>query len=124
MQAADKGLQTADQFYLALDDFMAWMEGADNSFNRLADETAKQEVLQNSDLCKLYLEEFRVSPLLLSSVVYIYNVLPNKLCKNYFYWILLKCCAPLQSHVIIDSLKLFQLLLEVLNLNMVTVFLT
>ncbi|XP_052810329.1 dystrophin-like isoform X2 [Mya arenaria] len=59
IQVADKSLQTAEQFYAALEEFIAWMEGVDNSFNRLAEETAKPDVISNTDLCNLYLEEFR-----------------------------------------------------------------
>jgi hypothetical protein len=66
LKAAEKTVQTPEQFYLALEEFFNWMEGTDNSFTRLSDETCKTEVIQNKDLCNLYLEEFRVSgPLIL-----------------------------------------------------------
>lgn len=61
IKAAEKTVQTPEQLHLALDEFFSWMEITEKSFNRLADETSKAEVIENKDLCNLYLEEFRVS---------------------------------------------------------------
>ncbi|XP_053396069.1 dystrophin-like isoform X7 [Mercenaria mercenaria] len=59
IKAAEKTVQTPEQLHLALDEFFSWMEGTENSFTRLADETKKADVIENKDLCNLYLEEFR-----------------------------------------------------------------
>lgn len=56
LQANRNSLQ---QLHHALDNYLSWMASVENSFCRLADETSKEEVLDNEDLCQEYLEQFR-----------------------------------------------------------------
>ncbi|XP_060563443.1 dystrophin-like [Ruditapes philippinarum] len=86
LKAAEKTVQTPEQFYLALEEFFNWMEGTDNSFTRLSDETCKTEVIQNKDLCNLYLEEFRVSGPL--TLVLLFSLLIMNV--EVFPWLLVK----------------------------------
>ena len=58
---------------------MSWMESTERSFDRLVDETGKADVIQNKDLCHLYLEEFRVSLFLPFS----YNILCHPLSAHF-----------------------------------------
>lgn len=53
------------QLHHALDCFLNWMAVVENSYCQLADHTSKEEVLENDDLCREYLEQFRVSDILL-----------------------------------------------------------
>ncbi|XP_067674722.1 dystrophin-like isoform X3 [Haliotis asinina] len=47
------------QFDTSMEEFIAWLQGMEHSFVRLADETAKEEVRENEELCSEYLEQFR-----------------------------------------------------------------
>ncbi|ESO83438.1 hypothetical protein LOTGIDRAFT_169302 [Lottia gigantea] len=46
-------------FDTSLQEFNSWMKGVEKSFESLSKETEKSEVLQNEELCKEYLEQFR-----------------------------------------------------------------
>ncbi|KAJ8315397.1 hypothetical protein KUTeg_007547 [Tegillarca granosa] len=50
---------SVQQLDSTLDSFISSLVEMEKSFNRLAEETSKQEVLQNKDLCKVYLEQFK-----------------------------------------------------------------
>ncbi|XP_052240299.1 dystrophin-like isoform X2 [Dreissena polymorpha] len=59
IKAADKSLQSLEQFTGALEEFLSWMQGTEHSFDRLMQETGKADVIGNEELCSLYLGEFR-----------------------------------------------------------------
>ena len=44
-----------------MEEFMQWLTEIESSFVRLSDETSKEEVLKNEELCKEFLDQFRVS---------------------------------------------------------------
>ncbi|KAK6187729.1 hypothetical protein SNE40_005688 [Patella caerulea] len=42
-----------------MEEFDNWLSGVEKSYNNLAEEISKPEILQNQELCKEYLEQFR-----------------------------------------------------------------
>ncbi|XP_069136952.1 dystrophin-like isoform X1 [Argopecten irradians] len=50
---------SVQQLDTTLDTFSHWLGGIENSYQRLSDETCKEEVRQNEDLCREFLEQFR-----------------------------------------------------------------
>lgn len=82
------------QFQTAVEDFLGRLVAMENSFTRLGEETAKPEVVQNEDLAKEYLEQFRVSTLVwrpvsrVLSIAFI-GVSETLLCHLFF--LLFKC---------------------------------
>ncbi|KAL3882693.1 hypothetical protein ACJMK2_029006, partial [Sinanodonta woodiana] len=59
MKAAQKTDLSPQQLDLALDEFIRWLESTEKSYERLDEETSKNEVLEDKDLCSVYLEQFR-----------------------------------------------------------------
>ncbi|XP_041352153.1 dystrophin-like isoform X2 [Gigantopelta aegis] len=47
------------QFDASMEEFMQWLQEIESSFVRLSDETSKEEVLKNEELCKEFLDQFR-----------------------------------------------------------------
>ncbi|KAH3739237.1 hypothetical protein DPMN_045886 [Dreissena polymorpha] len=73
IKAADKSLQSLEQFTGALEEFLSWMQGTEHSFDRLMQETGKADVIGNEELCSLYLGEFRVREInLVAWVVFLF----------------------------------------------------
>ncbi|XP_059157467.1 dystrophin-like isoform X5 [Physella acuta] len=58
-----KALQTTrdsgQQFEPSLEEFMAWLESTESSFNSLANQTANQDLRNNQELAEEFLEQFR-----------------------------------------------------------------
>ncbi|XP_052832324.1 dystrophin isoform X2 [Octopus bimaculoides] len=58
-QTLQSNRNSMQQLHHALDCFLNWMAVVENSYCQLADHTSKEEVLENDDLCREYLEQFR-----------------------------------------------------------------